>query len=135
MYRTQTVSVSIAVSHSRTCAFAADPANLPAWAPGFVSSIEQRGGHWIAATTLGEAKFRFAPPNPFGVIDHDVEVAGEQFHNPMRVIPNGEGSEVQFTLMQLPGVDDEKFAQDVKTVTADLGQLKKVLELRYGSAA
>jgi hypothetical protein len=53
----------------------------------------------------------------------------------MRVIPNGEGSEVQFTLMQLPGVDDEKFAQDVKTVTADLGQLKKVLELRYGSAA
>ena len=135
MFRAQTVSVTIAVDFNKTYAYAANPVNLPAWAPGFVSSIEQRGDRWIAATTLGEASFSFAPPNPFGVVDHDVEVAGERFHNPMRVIPNGAGSEVQFTLLQLPGVDDARFAQDMRTVTADLHRLKKVLELEYGSTA
>lgn len=135
MHRTRTVSVSIAVDFSTTYDYAANPANLPAWAPGFVLSIERRGDCWVATTTLGEATFNFAPHNSFGVVDHDVEIAGERFHNPMRVIPNGAGSEVQFTLLQLPGVDDDRFARDVMTVTADLCQLKKVLELRYGSAA
>lgn len=132
MYPSRTVSVSISVDVANTCAYASNPANLPAWAPGFVSSIGQRGDEWVATTTLGEARFRFAAPNPFGVVDHDVEVGGKHYHNPMRIIPNGSGSEVLFTLLKLPGVDDAQFARDAETVLADLRQLKRVLEQQHG---
>lgn len=135
VYRAETVSVYIAVDPATAYAFAADPLNLPAWAPGFVQSVERRGDFWVARTTLGDATFRFAPPNTLGVLDHDVELPDGRFHNPMRVIPNGTGSEVLFTLLQLPGVTDEQFAADMHTVRADLLQLKKVLELRPPAAA
>lgn len=46
----------------------------------------------------------------------------------MRVIANGEGSEVFFTLIRQPEMSDEKFAQDAKWVEKDLGILKGLLE-------
>jgi hypothetical protein len=132
MYRTHTVSVGIAVAPREVYAYASNPANLPAWAPGFVKSIEQRGNHWIAQTTLGEVKFRFAAINEFGVLDHDVELPSGTFHNPMRVIPNGRGSEVLFTLIQLPEISDEQFRTDLDTVRADLNKLRTILEHQKG---
>lgn len=131
MYRTHTVSVGIAVDPGAVYAWASDPANLPAWAPGFVQSIEKRGSHWIAQTALGEATFRFAAINGFGVLDHDVELPSGTFHNPMRVVPNGKGSEVLFTLIQLPGISDEQFKIDMDIVRADLNKLRTVLEHRH----
>lgn len=135
MYRTHTVSVGIDTDPSSAYAFASDPANLPAWAPGFVKSIEQRGNHWIAQTSLGEATVRFAASNTFGVLDHDVGLPSGNFHNPMRVIPNGRGSEVLFTLIQLPGISDEQFRIDLDTVRADLNKLRTILEHGHDSAA
>lgn len=135
MYRAHTVSVGIDVDPRRVYEYAADPANLPVWAPGFVSSIERRGTDWIAQTPLGEVAFRFAATNAFGVLDHDADLPSGTFHNPMRVIPNGSGSEVLFTLLQLPGVTDQQFQQDMDTVRADLNKLRTVLEHRYGSSA
>jgi len=128
MYRAHTVSVGIEADPKTVYAYAADPANLPHWAPSFVKSMERRSGAWIAQTSLGEAKFRFSPTNEFGVLDHDVELPAGKFHNPMRVIPNGEGSEVLFTLIQLPGITDQQFEADLDTVRADLNKLRTVLE-------
>jgi hypothetical protein len=132
MYRTHTLSVGIAVPPAQVYAWASDPANLPAWAPGFVHSIAKRGQDWIAMTTLGEVRFRFAAINEFGVLDHDVELPSGTFHNPMRVIPNGKGSEVLFTLIQLPDISDEQFRIDLDTVRADLDKLRTVLEHQKG---
>ncbi|MEO7773607.1 MAG: SRPBCC family protein [Steroidobacteraceae bacterium] len=42
------MSVAIAVDPQRTYSYASDPSNLPAWAPGFVKSIEKSGDHWVA---------------------------------------------------------------------------------------
>lgn len=134
MYRTHTVSVRIAIDPQTVYRYTSDPANLPVWAPGFVKSIERQGVNWIAETTLGQVTFRFAAANGFGVLDHDVDLPTGSFHNPMRVIPNGAGSEVLFTLTQLPGVSDEQFEQDMNTVRADLNKLRTVLEQRFGSA-
>jgi hypothetical protein len=128
MYRAHTVSVGIAVGPKDVYAYAANPANLPVWAPGFIRSIEQRGGSWVAQTSLGEVTFRFAAVNDFGVLDHDVDLPNGTVHNAMRVVPNGAGSEVLFTLIQLPGVSDTQFQQDMDTVRADLNKLRTVLE-------
>lgn len=48
--------------------------------------------------------------------------------NPMRVVPNGGGSEVIFTMAQAAEMSDEDFANDVGMVERDLGTLKRVLE-------
>lgn len=128
MLRAHTVSVGIAVEPGRVYAYTSDPANLSVWAPGFVKAIERRGKQWVAQTPVGEAVFRFAPNNDLGVLDHDVELPSGTFHNPMRVVPNGAGSEVLFTLIQQPGTTDEQFQQDMDTVRADLNKLRTVLE-------
>jgi hypothetical protein len=46
----------------------------------------------------------------------------------MRILSNGTGSEVLFTLFRLPEMSDEKFAQDAEWVKRDLDALKNLLE-------
>ena len=53
---------------------------------------------------------------------------GVTIHNPMRVVPNGEGSEFTFTLIRQRGVSDERFAADRAAVEKDLRTLKELLE-------
>ncbi len=135
MYRAHTVSTAVAIDPRSAYAYLAEPLNLPEWAPGFVKTIEKHGDQWLAQTTLGQATFQFAPPNELGVVDHDVELPSGRYHNSMRVIPNGSGSEILFTVLQLPGITDEQFSADLETVRNDLLKLRTVLELRYGGAA
>jgi hypothetical protein len=123
------VGVTIRRSPADVHAFAADPRNLPRWAKGLSGSIREAGGEWIAESPMGTVRIRFAPRNDLGVLDHDVTLAsGESFHNPMRVLANGEGSEVVFTLYRRPGVTDEAFAADERAIAADLATLRWLLE-------
>jgi hypothetical protein len=46
----------------------------------------------------------------------------------MRVIPNGSGCEVIFTVFQQANMSDEKFSEDANLVEKDLRSLKHVLE-------
>jgi len=72
---------------------------------------------------------RFVKNNDLGVLDHYVSPApGAEVYVPMRVLPNGSGSDVLFTLFKLPGMSDEKYAEDAGLVTRDLETLKRVLE-------
>ena len=56
--------------------------------------------------------------------------SGEVVHNPMRVIPDGDGCEVVFTLRRQDGVSDDDFERDAAAVAADLRTLKQLLESR-----
>jgi len=110
-------------------AYAADPSHLPEWAAGLSGSIEQRDGRWIAASPMGEVEVRFAPANPFGVLDHEVVLPdGTAVTNPMRVLPDGAGSEVVFTLRRRDGMSDAELESDTAAVRTDLARLKEVLE-------
>lgn len=134
MYPAHTVSVGMAVDPKTVYSYVSSPAHLPLWAPGFVKSIKQQGDCWVAETPLGQATFRFAPANELGVLDHDVDLPSGTFHNPMRVIPNGAGSEVLFTVLQLPDMSDEQLQQDLDAIRADLDKLRTVLEVQAGRA-
>ena len=95
--------------------YVTDPARLPEWAAGISPGVE----------------VRFAPPNPFGVADHDVTLPdGTVVANPMRVIADGDGCEVVFTLRRQPGSGDEAYAADAAAVRADLATLAQRLEGR-----
>jgi hypothetical protein len=111
--------------------YASDPANVPAWAPGLATSVQEVDGRWVAESGMGRITIDFTGRNDYGVLDHQVTLpSGETVYNPMRVIADGAGSEVVFTLRRAPGVSDEEFERDTGLVQADLNTLKKVLEAR-----
>ena len=124
------LSIFIARPAAAVYDFVADPRNLPRWAAGLArSEVRPNGDEWAAESPFGKVRIRFAPRNSFGVLDHDVRLeSGLTVHNPMRVIPVGEGSEFTFTLIRQPGMTDEQFARDRKAVEKDLQTLKELLE-------
>jgi hypothetical protein len=123
------VSVTIDRSPAEIYAFAANPENLPQWAQGLSGAIERVDGEWLADSPMGKIKIRFAAPNSLGILDHDVVLpTGAIVHNPMRIVANGSGSEVIFTLFRRPEMTDDAFAADARAVARDLAALKRLLE-------
>ena len=120
-YQARHISVSINRPPDEVYTFVSNPENLPKWATGLGGSIKNVNGEWIADAPMGKVKIKFAEKNKFGILDHEVVLeSGVKVYNPMRVIANGEGSEIFFTLIRQPGVSDEKFEQDAKWVEKDL---------------
>jgi hypothetical protein len=125
----RTVSVSIERAPADVAAFIAAPENLPKWAAGLGKSIFYREGEWVIETPTGPATIVFAKMNPLNVVDHMVRLSdGTNIYVPVRVLNNGTGAEVIFTLFQYPGMTDELFAKDLAKVEQDLSTLKKLLE-------
>ena len=123
------ISITIARSPAEVYAHAREPSNLPQWAKGLSGTIDFVDGEWIADSPLGKVKVRFVDQNRFGVLDHDVLLpSGESVYNPLRVVANGHGSEVIFTIFRRPNTSDAEFAADVDAVTRDLATLKDLLE-------
>jgi hypothetical protein len=129
LFEVRNVTVSIRRSPSDVYAFITNGENLPRWASGLGKTIRRADGEWIADGAIGEVRVRFAAANELGVADHDVVLeTGAIVHNPLRVIPNGTGSTVIFTLLRLPAVSEQQFDADARTVASDLARLKAILE-------
>jgi hypothetical protein len=128
-FESRTISIRINRPADRVYDFTSMPENLPKWASGLGKSLTKTDGEWIAATLQGPVKVRFAVRNSFGVLDHYViPESGLEIYIPMRVISNGTGSELIFTLFRLSDMSDEKFAEDAEWVKRDLNALKNLLE-------
>lgn len=125
----QFISVAIEAAPPGVYAFAVQPGNLPRWAAGLSGSIAQDRGTWIAESPMGRVQVEFVASNELGVLDHRVTLpTGEVVYNPLRVQPNGTGSEVVFTLYRRPGTTDQAFAEDAARVRQDLARLKALIE-------
>jgi len=129
MYQSRNLSVQIRRNPRDVYNFTSVPENFPRWASGLGKSLKRKNGEWIAETPQGPIKVRFTERNEFGILDHYViPESGVEIYIPMRVIPNGSGSELIFTLFRLPDGSDEKFAEDAEWVMRDLTALKNLLE-------
>jgi hypothetical protein len=117
--------------------FLAAPANFPQWASGLGHSFEPAGGlDWRAQTPMGPMMLRFSARNEHGVLDHSViPESGAPMLNPMRLLANGEGCELVFTLYRRNGVTDEEYERDAAWVAHDLAGLKALLESGGGLRA
>src|SRR5215470_14711286 len=121
----RTIGVSIGKDWRAVYDFARRPENFARWASGAAKSLRREGADWVADGPDGRAILRFAERNEFGVLDHTVTLAsGAEIHVPLRVVPNGSGCEVMFTLFRQPGMTDAVFARDAEWVARDLAALK-----------
>ncbi|WP_271396276.1 SRPBCC family protein [Neomicrococcus lactis] len=134
LYPAQHISIGIDAEPAKVTKFAGNPANLPQWAAGLSTGIRQEGGKWITNSPMGVVEVRFTGPQKndvpeHGILDHDVILPdGTTGHNPLRVLANGTGSEVIFTLYRLPGTSDADLERDADMVREDLARLKQLLE-------
>lgn len=111
--------------------FAKQMDNLPQWASGLATGIEQRGDRWFSQSPMGEVEIRMAKENEFGVLDHDVILPnGQSVHNALRITPAGDGSVVSFVVLKMPGTTDEAHNADMAHVKKDLLKLGEVLGKR-----
>ena len=111
-------------------AYASNPRNLSSWASGLAEGhVEFVDDVWVIDSPMGRVTVQFAPANQFGILDHNVTLpSGEVVANPMRVIPNGDGCDVVFTVRRRAGVDKAEFSADAAAVAADLATLRNLME-------
>jgi hypothetical protein len=124
------LTVSIEREPEAVYVFTSNPENLPQWALGLGKGVQRAGEHWEVKTEQGTVGLRFTPHNEYGVLDHTVVLSdGTEIYVPMRVMPNGTGSEVMLGLFRQPEMDDTEFARDAGLMQNDLWSLKALLEL------
>jgi hypothetical protein len=123
------VTVRIDRPFDKVYEFLVDPANWNLWAFGLGRNIRHSPDGWIADSGSGVARVQFTPRNSFGVVDHTViRPSGQRVYVPMRLIANGSGCELLFTLFREPDMSDAQFASDAGFVQRDLNGLKRLLE-------
>lgn len=124
------VGMSIERSADEVYAYVTDPTNLSTWAAGLAESpLHQINGEWVADSPLGRVVVSLVAQNDLGVADHDVMLpSGETVTNPMRVVANGDGCDVVFSLRRRPEMSDADFAADADAVSRDLDVLRSVME-------
>jgi carbon monoxide dehydrogenase subunit G len=129
VHRSAVVHISILAPPKSVIAFLSDMRNWKTWAPWIHSVARSSEGEWNLETEAGPMTIRFVESNSLGVLDHEVTVAsGMVVLNSMRVLPNGDGSELVMVVFQSPGVSAEQFDRDVQAVTDDLARLKPAAE-------
>jgi hypothetical protein len=125
----RTISVRIDRPFDKVYEFLVDPSKWNQWAFGLGKNIRRSQDGWIADSDGGVATVQFTPRNNFGVVDHTViRPSGQRVYVPMRLIANGSGCELLFTLFREPNMSDAQFASDAGFVQRDLDGLKKLFE-------
>src|SRR3546814_2185197 len=90
-YEARTISVSIDRDWREAYAFACQPENVPLWASGLASGLEQAGEDWTARGPGGPVRIRFSPPNPYGVLDHVIVTEeGAEIRSPFGSSPTAQ---------------------------------------------
>ncbi|MGI0044977.1 MAG: SRPBCC family protein [Nitrososphaeraceae archaeon] len=129
MMKSRMMNTSINSNPQVVYDFVSNLENLPRWASSTFSSIKEVNGEWVVDTPQGRNKVMLAERNNFGILDHHVKLtSGVEVYVPMRVVKNGNGSEVMLTVFQTPEMIDERYAEDIKTVEKDLNHLKIIIE-------
>jgi hypothetical protein len=127
--KSRTMNTSINSNPQIVYDFVSNLENLPRWASNTFPSIKEVNGEWVVDTSQGQNKVMLAERNNFGILDHYVKLtSGVEVYVPMRVVKNGDGSEIMLTVFQTPEMTDERYVEDIKTVEKDLNHLKTIIE-------
>jgi hypothetical protein len=131
LYPSRIVTLSIAKPYQDVYNFLSEPDNYYLWADG-LNNLSFTDGEWMIETSKGKAIVQFSIRNSFGIADHYIKFQdGFEIYVPLRVIENGEGADVQFTLFHHPALSFDDFERDAGLVEKDLRTLKNILEKEH----
>jgi hypothetical protein len=127
--RCETSSISIAAPPADVFEFVAEPTNLPRWAPAFASSIRPDGERWIVSSSTGEAPIVVAADKTARTVDilADADRTRGAF---ARILPNGGGSEMLFSLLFGTEASADEVAAQMLTVRDELEAVRRFVERR-----
>ncbi|MCW2993232.1 MAG: hypothetical protein JWQ18_727 [Conexibacter sp.] len=124
-----TRQISIAAPPADVLALVGDPRRLPDWAPAFASGVAPGDGEdrWLIGT--GDARFAIEVrvSHELGTVDL-LRPDDLTFGARMRVLHNLAGSELVFTIVFPPGVDDAAIAAQMTTIEAELETIRTLVE-------
>jgi hypothetical protein len=128
LYPSRLLNISISKPYQFVYNFLSEPDNFHLWADG-LTDLKFEDGEWVIDTPKGKATVQFSIRNAFGIADHYVKFQdGFEIYIPLRVIENGDGTDVQFTLFHNASLSFDQFEKDAELVEKDLRTLKNILE-------
>ena len=94
----------------------------------FPDAIKHDDGSWMFKGPFGDAKIKFREDEKLGILDHVYEDSSAKWNVPMRVVSNGDFSEVIITLFKPDHFTDELFDERMKEMEKIVEQMKQAIE-------
>ena len=85
-------------------------------------------GWWSFIGPYGKSKVKFNQNKSLGILDHEYIDEESSWNIPMRIIPNGDFSEVIIILKKPEQLTDFQFDQRVEKISKLATSMKKILE-------
>jgi hypothetical protein len=128
---TETVRVTIDAPYEQVVSDLADATTHPEWGTEFFSGPTRPASDGEVVATVprmgGEVRMRIDADSASGRIDLYLAPLGAPFGPPLpvRVIPNGDGVDVLFTLARFPGQIDADWEEGLASMGRELENLKR----------
>lgn len=122
-------SVDIQAPFDRAFGFLANPMNWPRYAVVNLRSVSPGQDGWFKMVTkFGEGEIRVNPVRELGICDHEWRDPQASWTVPARVVANGDGVTVMFTLFQPPVMTDAQFDRAMEDMDVEMNKLREILE-------
>ena len=86
------------------------------------------GGWWSFTGPRGKSKLKFNENKSFGILDYQYIDEETMWDVPMRVVSNGDYSEILITLNKPEKLTDEQFNQRIEEIGELVNNMKQILE-------
>jgi hypothetical protein len=127
--RAVTRSITIDAPTGSVFTYLDDANNLPSWAPAFATTVQPDGDGWIVGQGDVRLGLRIVSDADSGTVDLRVTPPnGRESAVYMRVLPNGDGAELLFTLFFSDSRTDEELARQSAEVEAELVRVRAACE-------
>jgi hypothetical protein len=123
MNKQETRRISIAATPAAVHGYLADPQNLPEWAPAFADAVRPCGEHWVVTQGGTEIDVAILADRNRGTVDI-VSAADHARGAFLRVLPNGQGSDLLFTLLFAHDTPEHQIEAQMATVDKELAAVR-----------
>ena len=126
------IKIVIGRSYADAYSFLIDARNVSAWGGGDPgTAVTPMGGNdWQMQVDGNPLVLRYSPANPYGILDFHAFRPDEtpRAPTPVRLYPNNQGAELNYTFFRRPELTDEQFASATEWLESDLLRLTSFLE-------
>lgn len=129
VFQSKTLTVSIDAPFDKVITDLADPATHPEWAKEFFvgNAIEKNGEVLVTVPMMGgSVRFKIEANTKLGILDLFLSPENTKFGTPIpvRLIKNGSGVDVLWTLTRFPGMPDVAWENGLLAMQRELQALK-----------